>query len=515
MSLSWVCGDRSRLVRAGGARRRPSADTCAYCARSTGQRGGEARLVGEHDELRPVARADLRHRAVDVRLGGERRQVEAFRDLVVAQPVRDELDDLALARGERGERLRVDDGADLDVEHLRDEGAGRLRREQRLPRGDRPDAVEQRRRPDALAEEPAGARAQGGQDVLVHLEGRQDDDLDVGELRVGGDPLGRGDPVDPGHPDVHQHHVRAGPAHRVDRVGAVADLADDLHVVRGADEGGEPRPDELLVVDDEHADRHRRDPASSRGAAPTASTGRTARTRYRSPSAPTSRAPPTARTRSRMPTRPWPPAPVETAGRRRSITSMVSVSAAWREGQLRVADSVLVGVREGLLDDAVRGQVHDRRERAGLAVGPEVDDEPGGRARPPAAGRARPAPGTGSSPGRRRVPGAPPRASRARSARSRSRPARARARRERRPGASQQRLGDPGLHADHGDVVPEHVVQLARDAQALLGDLAGGLRLAACVRPARRGPARPRSWSVATRRRTRRRARPPGAPWRA
>ncbi len=43
--------------------------------------------------------------------------------------------------------------------------------------------------------------------------------------------------------------------------------------------------------------------------------------------------------------------------------------------------------------------------------------------------------------------------------------------------------GDPGLHVDQGDVVGDHVVQIAGDAQAFLGDPAAGLLLAGALGP--------------------------------
>ena len=58
---------------------------------------------------------------------------------------------------------------------------------------------------------------------------------------------------------------------------------------------------------------------------------------------------------------------------------------------------------------------------------------------------------------------------------------------------AQEVVGDARLHVDHGDVVGDHVVELAGDPQALLGDLAAGLLLERLLR------ASARSWSAAAR----------------
>ena len=78
------------------------------------------------------------------------------------------------------------------------------------PRGDDADRVEQVGRLDALAEEAAGPAAQGLEDVLVGLEGGQDQHPYAGEVVVGGDGPGGGEAVHVGHADVHQDDVGAG-----------------------------------------------------------------------------------------------------------------------------------------------------------------------------------------------------------------------------------------------------------------------------------------------------------------
>jgi hypothetical protein len=55
-------------------------------------------------------------------------------------------------------------------------------------------------------QEAAGPGAQRAQDVLVGVEGGQDDDL--GWVGSGAQLFGGGEAVEGGHADVHQHHVR-------------------------------------------------------------------------------------------------------------------------------------------------------------------------------------------------------------------------------------------------------------------------------------------------------------------
>src|SRR3954449_9338852 len=66
----------------------------------------EPRLVGEHDELRAVARMELEHRPAHVGLGGCRTHDESVGDLAVRESYGDEAHPLALARGELLEPLR-------------------------------------------------------------------------------------------------------------------------------------------------------------------------------------------------------------------------------------------------------------------------------------------------------------------------------------------------------------------------------------------------------------------------
>ena len=81
------------------------------------------------------------------------------------------------------------------------------RRQQRLTGGDDAHGADQLGRFGVLDEEPAGAGAQRLVHVLVELERREHEHPDAFQLSVLGDLSRRGEPVDVGHADVHQHDV--------------------------------------------------------------------------------------------------------------------------------------------------------------------------------------------------------------------------------------------------------------------------------------------------------------------
>jgi hypothetical protein len=76
-----------------------------------------------------------------------------------------------------------------------------------------------------LEQESAGAGAQRPEHVIVGVERGQDDDLR--RVPAGAQQLGGRQPVHPGHPDVHQHHVGPVLVHRAHDLGAVGDLRHD------------------------------------------------------------------------------------------------------------------------------------------------------------------------------------------------------------------------------------------------------------------------------------------------
>ena len=164
-------------------------------------------LVGDDHHLRAVARTELGRRAQHVGLDGQRAEEQALADLVVRQPLGDEHQHLALARGEVRERRRLGDlprrAGDGGQQPPRDG-----RREQRVTGRDDAHGAQQVRRLGVLDQEPRRTPADRLGDVLVELERGHDDHAHARRPRFGDDPPGRGQAVGPRHPDVHQHDVR-------------------------------------------------------------------------------------------------------------------------------------------------------------------------------------------------------------------------------------------------------------------------------------------------------------------
>jgi hypothetical protein len=145
-----------------------------------------------------------------------------------------------------------------------------------------------------LEQEAAGAGAQGAQDIIVGLEGGEDDDL--GCLGPRAQQLGGGQALHPRRADVHQHDVGPVLGHRLCDLAAVRGLGDDRDVVGACEQHGQPGANQRVVVDDEHAD-------------PLAHFGHGNHARSRKlpcPSSPCSRWPPESVARSAKPTSPVP-----------------------------------------------------------------------------------------------------------------------------------------------------------------------------------------------------------------
>ena len=135
---------------------------------------------------------------------------------------------------------------------LLDQAARDRGREQRLAVGDDPDAGDQLLGGRVLEQEAAGAGAQGLVDVLVEVEGRQDQHPDL--ARALGHHLARGlEPVEVGHADVHEHDVGPQRARRAHRLGAVLGLAHHLDVLLGVEDHAEAGAHEGLVVGEQDA----------------------------------------------------------------------------------------------------------------------------------------------------------------------------------------------------------------------------------------------------------------------
>ena len=169
------------------------------------------------------------------------------------------------------------------------------RAEQRIAVRDQPDRVDEIGGTHVFEQEAARARTDGGIDVFVEVERGQDEDP---RRAAGRDDLSRGlDPVETGHADVHQDHVRLELPCEAHGVFPVLGLAHDLEVGTRLDDQREAAAHERLIVDDQHPDAHDASPS-----------GICARTTY-PPSAaePIRTEPPSRATRSRIPIRPLPP----------------------------------------------------------------------------------------------------------------------------------------------------------------------------------------------------------------
>jgi hypothetical protein len=177
-------------------------------------------------------------------------------DLGVGQSAGDQHQHLTLSvreareRGWLAGRRRCGEHGGEPVE----EAAGDARRDDGVAGVDRPDGGDQLLRRRILQEERAGARPQRLDDVLVEVEGGEDDDAGHVAVALGDGTPRRLDAVELRHADVHQDDVGAGGLDQPQRLLAVARFADDRHVVLGLDDHSEPRAHEGLVVDDEDAD---------------------------------------------------------------------------------------------------------------------------------------------------------------------------------------------------------------------------------------------------------------------
>ena len=149
------------------------------------------------------------------------------------RPVGDQAEDLALACRQllelpRAARPRV-------ARELPDHALGDGGREERVAGGDGPDRRDQLLGRVVLEHEAAGAGAERLVDVLVEVEGREDEDP---RGRVGGeDAPGRLEAVELRHADVHQDDGRVEARRLGDGLVAVLRLGDDVDVLlagRGA-----------------------------------------------------------------------------------------------------------------------------------------------------------------------------------------------------------------------------------------------------------------------------------------
>src|SRR5215467_2078179 len=163
----------------------------------------EPGLVGEHDGLDAVAEAELGQYPPDMDLDGSLGQVHLAGDLAVGEPGGEPGEDGAFPVGELAEQgipVGLLAGGREQGDELVDEPPGRGGGEDRLTAGHGADGGEQFGRRGVLEEESAGAGLEPGEDVLVQVEGGEDQDL--AGRGGGGDRGGRLDSVHAGHPDI-------------------------------------------------------------------------------------------------------------------------------------------------------------------------------------------------------------------------------------------------------------------------------------------------------------------------
>ncbi len=135
---------------------------------------------------------------------------------------------------------------------LTDEAVGSARRQDGVACGDGVDGGDQAGGLGVFEQEAAGAGPQPGVDVVVEVEGGQDQHL--GRQPGGHNVAGRLDAVAAGHPDVHEHHVGTQRGAHGECGRPVRGLAGHLDIGFGLEHQAEPHPDEGMVVDQEHTD---------------------------------------------------------------------------------------------------------------------------------------------------------------------------------------------------------------------------------------------------------------------
>jgi len=159
-------------------------------------------------------------------------------DLPVGHAARDQHQHFVLARGEVVQHGRVarHAGALLPVTEAGDQARGDRGRDHAVAGGDDADAGDEVGGRRALEKEAAGAGLQAFVDVLIEVEGREDEDARGLVAPQRDDGARRLDPVHDRHLHVHQHDVGIQAARQLHRLAAVAGFADDLDVGLGLED---------------------------------------------------------------------------------------------------------------------------------------------------------------------------------------------------------------------------------------------------------------------------------------
>ena len=339
--------------------------TMAVTASAHLLRPHQFRVVRQNHRLYPISRPRLREDAAHVRFHRRLREVQAAGDLGVRPALPDDREDLALPFRERGQAWvrtgGVAPGVAGDGRRTRRGGGGsgsgrRPRRRWRplgCPARSSSGSASLMRKPEAPARRPAYAYSSRSNVVRIRTRVRSPD---------GDDAAGRLDAVEARHADVHQDDVRVEFGRHADRLAAVGGLAHHRHVVLALQEHAEAE-----------ALQGWSSTMSTVVTGAVLSSGRWRWTRQppvgrrqrAASSVPSYRA-----VRSRIPVRPRPRRRPVSAGRsaagvghpcRGHGASRVAVRDTTTVA-CRAGAAVLEGVREGLLDDAVDGQLAARRE---------------------------------------------------------------------------------------------------------------------------------------------------------
>jgi hypothetical protein len=201
--------------------------------------------------LRAASHLELRQDARDVVLDRLLGQVELLADLPVRLAVGHEREDALLLRGQAGELLVPQQVLALaePVEHRARHG-GVQEAFATTHRADRPDELAPLHLLQHVSGRPGHDR---GEQSLVVGERGQHHDRGLRVLRA--DLARRLDPAAVDEADVHDHDVRARPVGLVDRLADRPGLSRHDDVVGGLQEGADTAANDLVVVDEEYAER--------------------------------------------------------------------------------------------------------------------------------------------------------------------------------------------------------------------------------------------------------------------
>jgi hypothetical protein len=224
---------------------------------SRGVRLNEAGVVRGDHRLNTVADAELSQEVRDVRLDRRLADDKARRDLRIGQAAGDQPQDLDLASGERCERTVVRRHPVLRRLEAFEQSTDRGRAEQGVSARDDSDRVDEIGRSDVLEQKGAGAGADRTVDVVVEVEGGQDED--AGRAAGGDDAPGGLDPVHDRHADVEEEHVRGELLDERHSLLPVFCLAHHLEVLARLDDHSKAAAHERLVVGDRDANAHAAD----------------------------------------------------------------------------------------------------------------------------------------------------------------------------------------------------------------------------------------------------------------